>query len=692
MADGVDALRTEGAPGAATATGVHLPRVRALDGLRGVAVLAVLLFHDTRLRGGYLGVDLFFVLSGYLITSLLLVEQRDRGRVRLARFYERRARRLLPAMVLALLFVAVYAAVWAHPSELPRIRWDGLATFFYVANWRDIVAKQNYWDIFRAPSALQHTWSLSIEEQFYALWPLIVLGTLTVRRSARAVLVVALGIGSTCAALTVYGALRHGDQRLFYYGTPSRAPALLMGAALAAVVQTRGTLRSRGGRVALEVAAIASAGYLAFEWARQGGDGLDLYRGPLLLCGLAATVVIASAAHPERGLLARVLAFPPLVGAGLISYGLYLYHWPMYLILTRARTGLSGWPLFGTRAAASTAIAIASYVLVEQPIRAGAALRVPWRAFAALATATAVVVAALFVTTHVSVPAVSATPTSTGNSGSSRPWPRATPPIVPGADVRRFLPPGDWSRLTNTCEQTPRLPPVTKLGRTLQPKVLLIGDSVGCFIGAALDERQLATNVVTLNRSRLGCPMIAARRERDASGTMVPVYAACVDGTASSIATFDPDVAVLLVGGPMVNDYDIGGGRFVAPCDAGFAPWYRAGARHSIEVLAATGAPVVVVSIVHPPDFIDIGPGVSVPAAYGRAVDCLNRLLRQVVDSEPTARLVDLDAYICPRGACRTKLDGVTLREDGRHFQGEAANVIAKWLLPHVLETVRKNF
>ena len=188
-----------------------------------------------------------------------------------------------------------------------------------------------------------------------------------------------------------------------------------------------------------------------------------------------------------------MLAFPPLVGAGLISYGLYLYHWPMYLVLTRARTDLSGWSLLGVRIAASTALAIASYVLVEQPIRAGA-LRVPWRAFGALATATAAVVAALFVSTHASVPALTATPTTDGNRavpGHAVPWPRPTPPIVPGAGVRRFLPPGDWSRLTNTCEQK-GLPPVTKLGRTKQPKVLLVGDSVGCFIGAALDERQVA--------------------------------------------------------------------------------------------------------------------------------------------------------------------------------------------------------
>lgn len=681
MADGLDVARTERAePASRTAGGVHLTRVPALDGLRGVAVLAVLLFHDGRLRGGYLGVDLFFVLSGFLITSLLLVEHRDHGRVRLARFYERRARRLLPAMGLALAGVAIYAAVWAHPSELPRIRWDGIATLFYFANWRDIVSKQSYWDIFRAPSALQHTWSLSIEEQFYAIWPLIVVAVLTIRRSARAVLGVALVLGAACGAFTVVAALRHVDQRVLYYGTESRAPALLMGASLAAAVTVWGTVTSRRARISLEGVAIAGSAYLAYAWTHQSGDGLALYRGPLLLCGLAATVVIAAAAHPERGPIARVLAIPPLVGAGLISYGLYLFHWPIYLILTHARTGLSGYPLLGTRVVVSTAVAILSYALVEHPIRAGA-LR-PSRAFVALATATVLIVGALVITTHVAVPG---NPVSGPGASAGRVWPRATAEISPGTDVRSFLPPGDWSRLTNTCEANRALPAVESVGRIRQPKILLVGDSVGCFIGAALDEHQVEERVVTLNRSHLGCPLVEPVHERDAGGDLAPTYPACITDSSAAIRVFAPDVSVLLVGGPMVNQYDIGTGTYVGPCDAAFAPWYEEGARRSIAALSATGAPVVVVSIVHPPRFIDIGAGIAVPAAYGRDVDCLNRLLRAVVASEPRARYLDLDAYICPGGKCLTKLNGITLRGDGRHFQGPAANLVVSWLLPRVL-------
>jgi hypothetical protein len=226
---------------------------------------------------------------------------------------------------------------------------------------------------------------------------------------------------------------------------------------------------------------------------------------------------------------------------------------------------------------------------------------------------------------------------------------------------------------------------VKPVGRIRQPKILVVGDSVGCFIGAAFDEGQVRAGVVTLNRSQLGCPLVRPAREREPGGNFAPTYRACADGSAAAIAAFDPDVSVLMVGGPMVNEYDIGIGHFVGACDAAFAPWYERGARRSIEALSATGATVVVVSVVHPPRFIDVGPGISVPAAYDHDVDCLNRLLRTAVAAEPHARLLDLDAYICPRGSCRTALDGVTLRSDGRHFQGPAANVVAAWMMPHVL-------
>jgi hypothetical protein len=278
---------------------------------------------------------------------------------------------------------------------------------------------------------------------------------------------------------------------------------------------------------------------------------------------------------------------------------------------------------------------------------------------------------------------------SSKQSALAKRWPRATPAVVPGTAVRAFLPPGDWSHLSDTCEMNRGLPPVARVGRTVQPKILLVGDSVGCFVGVALDEHQVADGVVTLNRSRLACPMIEAAREHEPGGVAAPTSPACVDGIGPAVAAFAPDVSVLMVGGPMVNRYDTGNGTFVGPCDPSFSRWYEAGARHSIATLSATGAPVVVVNVVHPPKFVDIGVGVAIPESYQHDVDCLNRWLRAAVAAEPHATLLDLDAYVCPGGACQSAIGGVTLRSDGRHFQNAAATLIGAWLLRHVVAIAR---
>ena len=232
----------------------HIP---ALDGLRGLAVAGVLTFHGNHLVGGYLGVDLFFVLSGFLITSLLLREGGDTGTVALGAFWIRRARRLLPALFGLLAGVVVFARVWATPFELDAIRTDALATVFYAANWQAIWSGHGYWDLFTTPSPLQHTWSLAIEEQFYLVWPLVVFGLIRLRRGARASLAPAvLAVAGTLGALSIaWMVLRYEpgtDPSRVYFGTDTRAGSILLGASLAAWLAWRGTARRAAGRWALE--------------------------------------------------------------------------------------------------------------------------------------------------------------------------------------------------------------------------------------------------------------------------------------------------------------------------------------------------------------------------------------------------------------------------------------------------------
>ncbi|MGP8006065.1 MAG: acyltransferase family protein, partial [Acidimicrobiales bacterium] len=178
------------------------PRIGALDGLRGLAVLAVCAFHFgvPGVAGGFLGVDVFYVLSGYLITSLLVKEFERAGTVRLGQFWARRARRLLPALLLVLMAVTLYVRYVALPGTYPGYRGDALATLFYFSNWHQIATSTDYFAATGPVSPLTHTWSLAIEEQFYLVWPLVVLGVLHVARSLRLLLGVCV-IGAVASAL-----------------------------------------------------------------------------------------------------------------------------------------------------------------------------------------------------------------------------------------------------------------------------------------------------------------------------------------------------------------------------------------------------------------------------------------------------------------------------------------------------------
>lgn len=226
---------TTGAP-AGPAPGARIAYIPGLDGLRAIALVGVMLFHAEYLRGAFLSVDLFFVLSGFLITSLLLAEWDASGRIDLRRFWSRRLRRLLPAALLLLGGVAFYALVTMDPGQLDRFRADALSALFDVANWRAIRSGSDYWATFGTPSPLRHMWTLSVEEQLYVAWPVIALAGLWWGRRRRwgrqAVLVIALGL--TAASTVAMAVLVHpGNTARAYYGTDTRASAVLLGAAAA---------------------------------------------------------------------------------------------------------------------------------------------------------------------------------------------------------------------------------------------------------------------------------------------------------------------------------------------------------------------------------------------------------------------------------------------------------------------------
>jgi peptidoglycan/LPS O-acetylase OafA/YrhL len=371
-----------------------------LDGLRALAVIAVLLYHGglTWIPGGFLGVEVFFVLSGYLITALLLAEWRAHGSVALKAFWLGRARRLLPALYLVLVVTLAYAVVFL-PGEVAGLRGDVFAALGYVTNWYLIFGHESYFEAIGRPSLLKHLWSLAVEEQFYLLWPLVVAIALSVgatRWRRRRVLALALAGAAASALLMALLYRPEMDPSRLYFGTDTRATGLLVGAALALVwapwraalaprfqsVQRRSRLRRRWGWTAprlLDVAGLVALGGLTLLCLRLGEFQPSLYRGGLATVALFTAVVIMASAHPYSRLGSGLLGCWPLRWIGVRSYGIYLWHWPIFMV---TRPGLDvpldGWPLLALRFGLTLVLADLSYRYVETPVRKGA-LGKAWR-------------------------------------------------------------------------------------------------------------------------------------------------------------------------------------------------------------------------------------------------------------------------------------------------------------------------
>ncbi len=347
----------------------------ALDGLRAVAVLSVMAFHfgASWAPGGFLGVDMFFVLSGYLITSLLVVEWDRTSTVQFAAFWARRARRLLPALFLVLIAISIWAALTVHSDQLGTIRWDSIWTLFYGANWRFISSGQSYFDLFRDPSPLRHTWSLAIEEQFYLVWPIVAFLCLWAARGRRWLLAATCTVGIAISTVLMARWYQSGDPSRSYYGTDTRAGQLLLGALLALVLLAWSP-RGRGARRGLQAAGLLAAAFCVWAFVSVEDRESWLYHGGFLLFAAATALVVAAVVQSSSPLHA-VLSRRPVRWVGAISYGLYLWHWPVVVAVNEARTGLSGWTLAAVRLGLTFGAATVSYYSIELPIRHGQWLR-----------------------------------------------------------------------------------------------------------------------------------------------------------------------------------------------------------------------------------------------------------------------------------------------------------------------------
>jgi peptidoglycan/LPS O-acetylase OafA/YrhL len=359
----------------------RVPYVRGLDGLRALAVIAVVLYHSgwRWAVGGYLGVEVFFVISGYLITTTLYSEWRSEGRVSLGRFWLSRARRLLPALAVLLLGALAYA-VLMMPQEVARLRADALAAMAYASNWYMVLVRQSYFETVGRPSLLRHLWSLAVEEQYYLVWPIAfaLLMRLGRQRLTLGVTLLAAAGSSILMAMLYWPGT---DPSRVYYGTDTRAAGLLIGSALALLLVPAASQGGARPRRSLALDAGAGAALLALIACLSLLDSevVYLYQGGFAAVSLLTAAVIAGAAHARAWLLPTILGWRPLRWLASRSYGIYLWHWPVF-VATRPYVDvpLAGVPLLALRLGVTVLCAELSYRLVEMPVRSGALAR-SWR-------------------------------------------------------------------------------------------------------------------------------------------------------------------------------------------------------------------------------------------------------------------------------------------------------------------------
>jgi len=654
-----------------------LPHYPALDGMRGISIFTMLLYHlDIGVASGaFLALSMFFTLSGYLIAGHLIAEHERTGRVALASFWERRLRRLLPASTLCLTGVALYTLWSARSDIVARNAGDILAALFYVPNWRFIATGQSYEALFSDPSPVLHFWSLGVEEQFYLAFPVLVAVVLA-RGSRRSLAMVIGGVTVlSCAAmmlLRTHGApLGHA-----YYGTDARAAEILIGALVAMWVG--GRLRSKGPADpgagsgvehtggpsvapdprlldprALDVVGILALTLSLVLWFTTSEQQLWFYRGGAPAHALLTGVVILFAIRP--GPVQTLLSLPVLVYVGRISYGLYVYHWPIYLALDRFEPALGPLGLVVAKGLVVALVAALSHRFVEAPVRDRRLFAGPRRWLAPIAAIAGVGVLALaLIGTHRGTDAL----------------------ISSGLEESAAI------EQTGIGEASDR------------PRILVVGDSLAHNVMEGLGEWAVQhQSALVYHNTRLGCALARGGEFHPRYGSIDQQCATGEKGWRQAIARVRPDVVVLLSGGMDILDQKPPGqSDYLRPGDAAFDAWLIAEYRAVIDVLTSRGT---VVAWLTWPCGVNLREVVGLEANGFAAPDRIRwfnaELMPQVVASRPeVVEVIDFFGHVCPGGEFSHALGAhKNVRPDGLHFSVAGRRYIADWLGPQLVELAR---
>jgi peptidoglycan/LPS O-acetylase OafA/YrhL len=652
-------------------------RLACLDGVRAFAILAVLAAHTgiAGVRGGFVGVDVFFVLSGFLITSLLVAEYDRTGRIDLPAFLARRARRLLPAALVMIVTVLAAGRLFS-PDAIGGLRGDAVSAALWSNNWRLALRGVDYFSQGGAASPLQHTWSLAVEEQFYLVWPVLVVlicaAGARLMDHRRRLLVVTVAGAAVSALVTL---ILSGDSSAgrVYFGTDTRAQELLIGAALAAALapgwqaqHAAAPDRSLARRALPLVASGGGLLVLGVAAHRADGAGAEFRHGLMLWVALASAALIAGVVLDERTPIARLLTTPPLVAIGTMSYGLYLWHWPVFRVLDGERTGLGPLELAVVRILVSVVLAGASLLFVELPVR-----RLQLRTARLLPAAAGGIAAVLAF-------AACAGPSATSvRSTASPPGALDAPAGAPGPSAT------SGSRTSRpAAPQTPQTSRTRSSSRHGGPLVVdVFGDSIAWTLVRYLPP---TPGIRVVDHTVLGCGLATGGPYRY-FGQQYPGTQSCDQWPArwqAQVAADRPDVVLLLVGRWETMDR-VYRGTWTHLGDRVFDNYLSASLDNAISRLESTGSRVILANEPYnrrgeQPD------GQLYPEDSPARVDTWNSLVRHAVQTHADTKLLDLNVKLCPDGQFTWSVDGIQVRSDGVHLTADGVAWLAPWLATQV--------